>query len=55
MRKFLCQKNPNIYFYIYQSFVPNKDYNSNCFKINNCHYLNYVEAKEKLSQKSKKS
>ena len=55
MRKFLRHTNPDIYFYIYQIFAPNKNYNSNCFKIYICHNLNYIEEKEKLKQKSIKS
>ena len=51
MHKVLCRMNPDIYLY----FVPSKDYNSNCFKIINWHYLKYIKDKEKLKQKSKAS
>ena len=50
MRNFLCRTNPDIYFCIYLHFVANKDYNSNCFKIINWHYLKYIEDKGKQQQ-----
>ena len=50
MRNFLCRTNPDIYFCIYLHFVANKDYNSNCFKIINWHYLKYIEDEGKQQQ-----
>ena len=54
MHKFLCCINSNISFNIYLTLVPNKDYDSNCSKNINWHYLKYIEDKEK-QMKNKKS
>ena len=54
LHKFLCCINRNISFNIYLTLVPNKDYDSNCFKNINWHYLKYIEDKEK-QMKNKKS
>ena len=56
MCKFLFYTNPDIYLYIiYLHFVPNKDYDSNCFKIINWHYIKHTEDKEKIEAKNKKN
>ena len=55
MRKFLCRMNSDVYLCVYLHFVLNKDYNSNCFKIINRHYLKYIEDKEKQKIKNKKT
>ena len=52
MCKFLFDTNPDIYLYIYLHFVPNKDYNSSCFKIINWHYLKHIKDKEEIKTKN---
>ena len=41
-----CSMNTEPFEKIYQDFVPLKDYDSNCFKILNKHYLKYLEFRE---------
>ena len=55
MHKLLCRTNSDIYLRIYLHFVPNKDYNPDCFKIINLNYLEHKKDKANLKQKSKKS
>ena len=55
MHKLLCRTNSDIYLRIYLHFIPNKDYNPNCFKIINLNYLEHKKDKANLKQKSKKS
>ena len=39
MYMFLCRTQSIMYLEIYAEFVPDKDYDSRCFKIINTHYL----------------
>ena len=55
MRKFSCHTNSDFYLHICLHFVPNKNYDSNCFKIINWHYLKYIEDKEKQKLKNKRT
>ena len=50
-----CNRDITAYLCVYLHFVLNKDYNSNCFKIINRHYLKYIEDKEKQKIKNEKT
>ena len=54
MHRFLCRTPPIIFLKINAEFIPNKDYDSRCFKIINAHYLKYISEKEKKRKKKRK-
>ena len=53
MYKFLGLTSPSILIKIYAGFVPNKDYDSRCFKIINTYYLKHISEKKKKKRKKR--